>query len=451
VRRLLVLGFVRGHHPAALPRDPVFAAEDWAAIGECTGLGVDTPAAKLERRRERFRRQLGAAAEHATFLVARRDLSGAPQAPSESLVFMHQHFVGPAEPEGLVAEIDVEQERQYVRWLPLAEAAPPSPPRPLDARDLDFGRDLVALRRDALGQPKPESPSSLETLMASPLAWLLQRLDAEPVAWEPEAPTPLLLGNVAHAVFEEIFQPLVPLPDRASLPARVEAALDDALRRIAPFLRAAQWSVERSNLLAGTIKAAEGWHDVLTALEARVLCREEWFAGTWQGLAIHGKTDAVLELPGGRLLVVDYKRSKSSRRLQPMRAGYDSQASLYRAMLQTGGPKDPARVELAERVRSASQIGIVYYMLNDRVALADSTLPGTSGVPGWRTLTNDVAAEALAQIAARLDDARAGRLRLNLDGEAQLLEKRIGHLPYAFDVSPLVGLYTLPGEPEASA
>jgi ATP-dependent helicase/nuclease subunit B len=451
VRRLLVLGFVQGHHPVPLPRDPVFAAEDWQSIEDCTGLGIDTPAAKLERRRDRFRRQLGAAAEHATFFVSRRDYTGAPQAPSESLVFMHQHFVGPEEPEGLIAEMDVEQERQYVRWLPLADAAPPSPPRPLDAQDLDFGRDLVALRKDAEGQPKPESPSSLETLMASSLAWLLQRLDAEPVSWEPESPTPLLLGNVVHAVFEEVFPPLVPLPDRASLPVRVEAALDDALCRIAPFMRAAQWSVERSNLLAGTIKAVEGWHDVLSALEAQVLCREEWFAGTWRGLAIHGKTDAVLGLPGGRLLVVDYKRSKSTRRLQPMQAGYDSQASLYREMLRTGGPKDPERVELAKRVRSATQIGIVYYMLNDRVALADAAMPGTSGVPGWRALENDVAAEALALISARLDEVRSGRLRLNRDGDAKVLEKRIGHVPYAFDVSPLVGLYTLPGEPEASA
>lgn len=451
VRRLLVLGFVQGHHPAPLPRDPVFAAEDWQAIENCTGLGIDTPAAKLERRRERFRRQLGAVAEHATFFVSRRDYTGAPQAPSESLVFMHQHFVGPGEPEGLIAEIDVEQERQYVRWLPLADAAPPSPPRPLDAHDLAFGRDLVALRRDAEGQPKPESPTSLETLMASPLAWLLQRLDAEPVVWKPESPTPLLLGNVVHAVFEAVFQPLAPLPDRASLPARVEAALDDALRRIAPFMRAAQWSVERSNLLAGTIKAAVGWHDVLAALEAEVLCREEWFAGTWNGLPIHGKTDAVLGLPGGRLLVVDYKRSQSSRRLQPMQAGYDSQASLYREMLQTGGPRDPERVELAQRVRSAPQIGIVYYMLNDRVALADAAVPGASGVPGWRTLTNDVAVEALGLISARLGEVRSGHLRLNRDGDAAALEKRIGHVPYAFDVSPLIGLYTLPGEPDASA
>ena len=51
--------------------------------------------------------------------------------------------------------------------------AAPEPPRALLLEDLEFGRDLVALRVDAQGQPRPESPSSLETLMVSRLAWLL--------------------------------------------------------------------------------------------------------------------------------------------------------------------------------------------------------------------------------------------------------------------------------------
>ena len=45
------------------------------------------------------------------------------------------------------------------------------------AEDLNFDRDLLALRTDKEGQLKPESPSSLETLMVSRLAWLLRRLE----------------------------------------------------------------------------------------------------------------------------------------------------------------------------------------------------------------------------------------------------------------------------------
>ncbi len=46
-----------------------------------------------------------------------------------------------------------------------------------------------------------------------------------------------------------------------------------------------------------------------------------------------------VNVPGQRLLVVDYKRSKSTKRRVQMDKGFDSQASLYRAMIESGGPK----------------------------------------------------------------------------------------------------------------
>ena len=132
----------------------------------------------------------------------------------------------------------------------------------------------MALRVDEDGQPKPESPSSLETLMVSRLAWLLRRLEAEPLEWAPEAANPALLGTVAHEVFEGLFAPDVSLPTREEIPERVEAALDDVLKRIAPFLRASQWTVERRHFTAQTIKAAQAWRDTIEQLGAEVVgCR----------------------------------------------------------------------------------------------------------------------------------------------------------------------------------
>ena len=77
----------------------------------CTGLPVETPAQELGRRRERFRRQLGAVADAVTFLVPRRDPTGKAQAASESLVFMHQLFEGPETADELVVELDSVAER----------------------------------------------------------------------------------------------------------------------------------------------------------------------------------------------------------------------------------------------------------------------------------------------------------------------------------------------------
>ena len=319
------------------------------------GCRSQTPAEELGLRRERFRRQLGAVAETVTLLVPRRDATGKAQSPSESLVFMHRLFKGPENANELVVELDAAEGRAKARDVAFAAVAEPVGPRELVVKDLEFGRDLLELRLDAAGQAKPESPSSLETLMVSGLAWLLKRLGAEPIAWEPESTNPLLLGTIAHSVFEGLFAPGEALPEREAIPERVEALCDEALRHRAPFLRSSQWAVERRNFVALTTKAALAWRETLAQLDAEVVAAEAWLAGTWSGIAVHGQTDLILGLPGDRLLVVDYKRSKSTGRLKQMQKGFDSQASLYRAMIASGGPKDSNNAALAARFRAASR------------------------------------------------------------------------------------------------
>ena len=359
---------------------------------------------------------------------------------------MHQLIEGPETADELVVELDSVAERKDARDVSLAAPASPEPPRALQVEDLRFEQDLVALRVDEHGQPKPESPSSLETLMVSRLAWLLRRLEAEPLEWAPEAANPALLGTVAHEVFEGLFAPGVDLPTREDIPERVEAALDDVLKRIAPFLRASQWTVERRHFTAQTIKAAQAWRDTIEQLGAEVIAAEEWLAGRWSDIAVHGQTDLILGLPGNRLLVVDYKRSSSRKRLTQMQKGFDSQASLYRAMLASGGPKNHDKTELAVRLRAAAETGIVYYLMNDQVALSDSVLPGATAIATWRTVAGDIAGQALALIEQRVAEARAGTLRLNRVSDREYFESQAGITPYALDASPLIAAYTLPDE-----
>ena len=448
VRCLIVLGFSQGHYPSVLASDPVFSADDLESIRTFTGLPVSTASDLLEQRRQRFKRQLAAISDSVTFLVPRRDPRGERQSPSESLVFMHQLFSGPESANERIFELDSANDRVQVRHLAVASSEHPQPPRDFLADDLRFDQDLLALRTDTEGQLKPESPSSLETLMVSRLAWLLRRLEAEPLFWESESADPALLGTLAHKVFEGLFRPGEELLDPVEVPGRVETLLDEAIQYLAPFLRAAQWQVERRHLVAETVKAAQVWRDVLGRLGAEVLAGEAWLKGTWSSIPIHGQTDLILGLPGDRLLVVDYKRSKSTSRRPRMEKGYDSQASLYRAMLESGGPKGDANETLLSRVRKASGTGIVYYMLNDQVSLVDSVLPESSAVPGWQLLENDVASQAMVLIQRRLAEARAGEARLNRDSDAEFFEKQAGIKPYALKNSPLIDLFTVPGEAE---
>ena len=119
---------------------------------------------------------------------------------------MHQLFAGPEAADELVIELDAAEGRATGAACRAGGAGGAAPPRELVVADLEFGRDLLALRMDAEGKPKPESPSSLETLMVSGLAWLLQRLEAEPLDWAPESRESALLGTLAHEVFEGLFQ-----------------------------------------------------------------------------------------------------------------------------------------------------------------------------------------------------------------------------------------------------
>ena len=146
--------------------------------------------------------------------------------------------------------------------------------------------------------------------------------------------------------------------------------------------------------------------------------------------------------------VVDDKRSQSTSRRPRMEKGYDCQANLYRAMLESGGPKDDTDETLLSRIRSAARTGIVYYMLNDQVSLSDSVLLESGAVPGWQTLENDVASRAMALIQRRLGEVSAGEARLNREGDAEFFEKQAGIKPYALENSPLIDLFTVAGEAE---
>lgn len=446
VRFLIALGFASGHYPVTSADSAVFVSDDLLALRETLGLSLATPADQMRDRRARFKRQLAAVADFVCFMIPRRDSSGASQSPSESLVFMSQLYSGIDDAESLILEMDVTAERDRTRFLPHLEPEPPCLPRPIVAEDIHFGFNLLALRTDADGKLRPESPSSLETLMVSRLAWLLRRIDAEPLGWEPERPNVMLLGTLTHQVFEELFQVSRPTPDTQAISSQIESLLDSAIRAHAPFLRAAQWQVERKHLASSIHKAALVWRETLLILNAEILGTEEWLEGNLDGLPIHGQADILLGLPDGRLLVVDYKRSSANSRRPRMQKGYDSQANLYRTMLQTGGPKSEDNATLLDRLRTGDTTGIVYFMTNDQTSLSDALVVESGAIPGWEVLEGNVAQHAMTLIRERLREVGGGELYLNREGDAQFFEKQAGVKPYALDNSSLISLFTVPGE-----
>ncbi|MFC1552106.1 PD-(D/E)XK nuclease family protein [Candidatus Latescibacterota bacterium] len=445
VHHLIVLGFSENRYPTKPGLSSVFAQEDLDAIKEHLGLHIYSPSDELKLRRARFKRQLMAVTDFVSFLIPHRNISGLVQSPSQSLLFMKQLF---EVPKKIILELDSAEDRKHVHYLAQIESEESESPRTIVSNDIKFDRNLLELRMDVNGSVKPESPSSLETLMISPLAWLLRRLDAEPIFWEPEGPGVMLYGTLAHQVFENLFMKGSSIPRKDDILEKVNFLLNEAIQQHGPFLRMPQWQVERRHLTKSITEAVITWRDFIEILGAEVLGGEEWLEGKLNGVSIHGKTDVLLSLPDNRLLVVDYKRSSSNSRSPRMLKGYDSQVSLYRIMLQTGGPKDQENIELASFLKKADQIIIVYYLMNDKSFLSDSVLKEYGRIPGWEAIEGEVASQAMELIKRRLDEVQSCMLCLNRDGDAKFFEKQAGLTPYALENSPLINLFSIPGETE---
>ena len=65
---------------------------------------------------------------------------------------MHRLFAGPESANELVVELDAAEGRAKARGVAFAAVAEPVAPRAIEVEDLEFGRDLVALRVDAEGK-----------------------------------------------------------------------------------------------------------------------------------------------------------------------------------------------------------------------------------------------------------------------------------------------------------
>lgn len=440
-RHLIVSDFTEGLYPAQPRANPLFLDSEIAAIRTATGLQLRGRAEGLARALSLFDQQLQAASGSVTFLIPWRDLAGARLAPSAGLSMVARAITGADPATRLITDLS----RVPPSAWPVAHHHLPPAPMPANPPDaLHFpGLDLLALRRDAEGIAKPQSPSRLETLLVSPLAWLLDELGASGMEWAAEELDVMLRGNIAHHVFEHVF-PVGDLPDADDLPEAVAAAYDDALTRHAGFLRNAIWDMERAGLEREIREAALRWLGHLHALGARVIGNEIWLAGEAHGIRLHGKADAVLELPDRALLVVDHKKSGTRGRRQRMEKGWDLQAGLYRDMIAR-----PIRREddgMAPLI-GHGRIGIAYHLMNDG-GLLTSGLNLPEGSPA-RDMGGEVNAGAIAHLRVRLAELGSGRVVMNTVQDEKFYRNEAGFTPYALtQPSVLVGAFIRPAEEE---
>ena len=441
-RKLVVLGFNDGCYPASPSGNPFFLDSEVALIAEQTGLKLPSQASHLDTSLATFTRQLGAASEQAILLMSERDRLGAARSPSSSLPLVARLVEGCDDPDKLVVALS---RGEGTIWDRLIDWRPKPEYKSAEAHDIpadfELGTNLLALRQKEDGTPRPQSPSRLENLLVSPLAWVLGELDAKHVAWAPEALDVMLRGSLAHEVFERLFVPGSDHPDDATIVARVPELLTDRIRALAPFLQGAAWTVERLALESEITTSAKHWSRVLHSLGAEIVGNEFWLEGNLLGHPVHGKADCLLRLPDGQPVVVDYKKSSSGTRRQRLNKGYDLQVDLYRRMdVRVSEKSSEGVLRIAETLTAWNGLpAVAYHTLNDGAVLIN----GAKGIDDdhVEVIEGDIAKNAITLVKTRFESLKVGRIDLNTTADAKYFQKEAALGTYALDDSPLVSAF----------
>ena len=441
VRQLIVLGLAGRVWPRPPASNPFFIESEIILIREKTGLHLAGRQQKMARGVELFRRQLCAATEAATLLVPACTLAGERLAPSTGLSLI-THMIGFEKLEKAIRDIRVEPLSAWPiavdEVTPVRDGGLPSVPA---SGLLHLGSDLLRLREDDRMGHAPQSPSRLETLIVSPLAWLLDELGARDRTWGPETLDVMTLGTLLHHVMELVFPEGTKMPDPSQISGAVPDALSEAIRRYAPWLSNDAWETERQSLLREAHDVTSNWAVFLHETQAEVLHNEIGLAGDHDGLLLRGNADCLLELPDGRILIVDHKRSSSGGRRDRMAKGWDLQVALYQAMLERPSIQTP----LTELVAGGANVVTAYHTMLDGTVLSDVA---GAGLPRVEPASADASKQAMEHLAKVVAEVGAGTIRLNQTDDVAALKKERGITAYALEDNAYVRAFLAPSNEE---
>jgi len=441
VHQLIVLGLAGRVWPRPPASNPFFTESEINLIREKTGLHLAGRQQKMARGVELFRRQLCAATEAATLLVPACTLAGEKLTPSTGLSLI-THMIGFEKPEKAIRDILAAPQSSWPiavdEVTPVRHGGLPTVPA---SGLLHLGSDLLRLREDDKTGHAPQSPSRLETLIVSPLAWLLDELGARDRTWGPETLDVMTLGTLLHHVMELVFPEGTKMPDQSQISGAVPDALSEAIRHYAPWLSNDAWETERQSLLREAYDVTSNWTAFLHETQAEVLHNEIGLAGDHDGLLLRGNADCLLKLPDGRILIVDHKRSSSGGRRDRMAKGWDLQVALYQAMLERPSIQTP----LTELVAGGANVVTAYHTMLDGTVLSDVA---GAGLPRVEPASADASKQAMEHLAKVVAEVGAGTIRLNQTDDVAALKKERGITAYALEDNAYVRAFLAPSNEE---
>lgn len=446
VKHLWVLGFKSKRYPAVPQKSAVFGEDDLIILKNKLGYDILTHADVTSRSRDVFKRQLSSATESITVLIPKRDDLGNDLQPADTLAFMQQLFKEIEKPEHLITDLETEAGREAAKGISLAPSARAGFNKDIEKKDIDLGTDLLTIRTDSKGDPTSESPTSLETLMISPFAWFLGNEGLLPSDWAADDLDVKDKGILAHEVFKGLFPSGEGLPSEKDIRKKIPGLMDTVIKTLKPLLVAPEWEVERNNLRKQIEDAAVAWCGILTRLGAEIIDSEIKLKGTLDSVPLTGRADQIIALKGGtELYVVDFKKSKVKSRRERMESGFESQATLYRLMIKTGGPVKEEKQHLTEKFERAKDIGVMYYLMDDQIALKDITPRIGRSDPEIIEIDDDISHCAMEKIGQRLNEVSKGTVCLNTEADEEWYDKNVGmNVSYTLEASPLVSFFMKP-------
>lgn len=422
VDELFVLGFNQGNYSFQPEHTGPIQREAWDELAKTTDLAIPTLEQSQAQWEQSFTELLSRADTRITFLRSMNDHQGSTLEPSETLLDMALCFqsLNELDPERLERPV-MQSDHPLLRKTSI-KLEQPTPPV---LEDLQLGPELIQrARTNQDGTIKPESPSSLEKLMQSPLAWLLYRLGIKSRQWEPLTPDISVQGTIAHKVFELFHEH----QNQAWSETLFDTLFNQAVREEAAFLDSPQWRLKRTNLRNRVYRALNNFAAWCNQENWTISEVELELQGQLWDTPLKGYVDAVLS-SGNQRLIVDYKTSKLTSRLKRLEKGYELQTLIYRQLFQQNNEQ--------------GEVMSGYYTLNDTTLLTDQPLKPSNQLNVLQPEPGLVAQseKAAELVQARLKDIENGNIRLNVRSDEKAWKDR-GITPYSLTDNPIVSRFT---------
>ncbi len=419
VHRLYVMGFNDGHYEQPNPNAGAIAFEDWQGLTleyQQSSLAYAYPHPQFDGTAwfTQWVQSLAQSQQQIIITTARQGYDGSVLHPSRSWLSLAQTLATKLEVDALITPIE-SATHPLLNWheVPLSPIIRPSLPESYEFNQSLLDK-LTALNNDT---QRPESPSSLETLMVSPLAWLFSRMGIETREWKVQQLDNALQGSIAHKVFE-LYGKRQNAPISSDL---FDELYESAVNQLAPFMHQAHWRIEKANLKREIHRAFEVFVPWCKTHQWEIRKVEQKMEGQLWDWPIKGFIDAILH-SSNQVFILDYKKSKSDDRYKRLNAGFDLQTYIYR--------------QLYTQSDSSANIVTGYFNLNDRVMVLDQAIEGSNDI---EVQTPDLpleqqSAQAVDLVTERFAQLKLGQIMLNHASEAKEWKSR-GIKVYAFENS----------------